>query len=356
MLARRLPIAPAPVAGEWLGSWVGRAAFTLGLSQAQFLRTVGVSDAGSLPSHGIAVTDSTAAHLAEATGLTPATVTAMTFEPYAAAIDIPDRPLKPAQLRQWQAGQWVSVFASRFCPLCVADLPVLKTKWRFGLVGVCRVHHVLLVDVCPACGRRPRSVQSRQIGRVAASPTPLDPAQCGNLITGPGRIDGRCRQTLGAVETVIVRQTVADRQHAVLGGMDSRHRALWGRREEPWVVARTGRFLVALVRAVAIPGEVEALLPDDAVADAVPVILRSVRPSELLSGPLSAVEAAALTSLLAALFADAEALSSGGFVQRWLARARRSGVLQGLSREGAVDGVSAPVARLVDHVWEGSRG
>lgn len=55
-----------------------------------------------------------------------------------------------------------------FCPLCLGDPdPFWRTEWTEPLRLVCRRHRVLLVDVCPTCGKRPFGPHSSWSQRIS---------------------------------------------------------------------------------------------------------------------------------------------------------------------------------------------
>lgn len=41
----------------------------------------------------------------------------------------------------------------RICPACIGEIPVHRAIWDLRYVAICPVHRVVLMDVCPACGK-----------------------------------------------------------------------------------------------------------------------------------------------------------------------------------------------------------
>lgn len=65
-----------------------------------------------------------------------------------------------SQPRWWlrcRYGKTGSHHGSMFCPQCLAadSIPYFRLSWRYAFSTVCPIHHSLLTDQCPQCGRPP---------------------------------------------------------------------------------------------------------------------------------------------------------------------------------------------------------
>ncbi len=175
----RWPLHPAPQDDETLSSWLTRLAVAYEMAPIAFCH-----DALALPNQSLQeLDDSPPARLittlVDHTGWSLSRVEAMTlrhyegivFEtldlaaPQAMAVLIlrfhPDRRHsddRAHERRQWrQLTPWLlpreATAAMPFCPLCIAEGPVVypRTAWSLAFTTVCRRHEVVLRDSCPAC-------------------------------------------------------------------------------------------------------------------------------------------------------------------------------------------------------------
>jgi len=173
------PLHPAPLDDEPLSSWITRLAAAYEMEPMAFCQ-----DALDLPSQSLQELDECPpaeliTTLADHTGWAISRVEAMTLRHYEGIVfetfDLaapqamsallprfhPDRRHgddRAHDLRQWrQLPPWLlpreSTAAMPFCPLCIADGPVVypRTAWSLALTTVCRRHEVVLRDRCPAC-------------------------------------------------------------------------------------------------------------------------------------------------------------------------------------------------------------
>lgn len=118
-------------------------------------------------------------------------MTLMRFDGRALRIDQPRRQVIRHVL-------WARPRGSRFCPECLADSGGRwPLTWRLGWSFACLIHHRLLADRCPDCGR----VQRERPFSRHALPVPgrcgIRPSRTGDLAMSAG-----CSQDLTKAETL----------------------------------------------------------------------------------------------------------------------------------------------------------
>ena len=200
--ARTFPLRLAPLPGEALDSWLEALAYRLNVRLGDVLGDLGLAAAIKNGIRDLAVpTDWTialrqeeAARIAHATGADPQQLhdmTLMRFNGRALRIDQVKRQVSRHAL-------WGRPRGSRFCPECLADSGGRwPLTWRLGWSFACLIHHRLLADRCPDCGRVQRE---RPFSR---NTLPI-PGQCGirPSRTGDLAIPAGCGQDLTQAETL----------------------------------------------------------------------------------------------------------------------------------------------------------
>jgi TniQ len=175
----RWPLHPAPLDDEPLSSWIIRLAAAYELEPLAFCHNAlawsnqRLDELDDCPPAALIET------LAEHTGWSISRVEAMALHAYEGTVFKrlalaapqaisawlprfhPDRRLgddRASDRRQWrQLTPWLlpreSTAAMPFCPLCLAEGPVVypRMAWRLALTTVCRRHAVVLRESCPAC-------------------------------------------------------------------------------------------------------------------------------------------------------------------------------------------------------------
>ncbi|MET8331557.1 TniQ family protein [Streptomyces sp. NPDC005181] len=187
----RIPIWVPPLPGEALDSWIACYAARLRVSTSDFLTTLGLQ--GSRPARmANELTSGEADALSLATGLGRAELVAMTLQPFdGLAVTISCGQHRRLGQPPW----WRRIGArSRYCPRCLDDTAGRwPLEWRLPWIYACRHHHVLLLEVCPACGNPPLAHSPSYRGR------PATPGLCAHPIPAaePGeRTWSRCRHRL----------------------------------------------------------------------------------------------------------------------------------------------------------------
>lgn len=180
MRVRSLPIRVDPVAGESIQSWLRMLAHRNEVTWTQILQAVGLH---SCPGDGRRTRWSQRLHdheisaLAYATGIEPATLTAMTLVVFdGIGISTGRRPRTPdyGALHGLRS-------RSRYCPACLDDSGGRwQLRWHLGYTFLCPVHHVVLADTCPACGHPPHPRQPTAL----SIPQPL---RCEHRVRRDGR-------------------------------------------------------------------------------------------------------------------------------------------------------------------------
>jgi hypothetical protein len=153
-----LPLAPPPLPGELLASWIGRLAclydapsdllwYELAGALAVELAPFGHHQPG-----GDGLREQFA-RIAIATRLEVGAVAAT-----AMSVMLPAAPVR------WLRSEIVSTYRVPWCPPCLRDdvahhrPPYLRRLWAAGCVVICPRHRAALVDTCPGCQRRTRPV------------------------------------------------------------------------------------------------------------------------------------------------------------------------------------------------------
>lgn len=182
---RTLPIRVAPVPGEAIDSWLETVAARTHTAWGDILAAVGLhnDDRRPYPPWAITLADRELEHLQIATQTDNSVeLTLQRYHGTAVLID-------PETHQLTSAAPWTRRAGSRFCPYCLDDnhgrWPL---QWRLGWAFACPLHHCLLADACPTCGRAPRS-------RAYPSDRTPRPGRCPNpslLEKGRGRSAPRC--------------------------------------------------------------------------------------------------------------------------------------------------------------------
>jgi len=200
---RTLPIRVAPLPREAFDSWSEALAARLCTPLGQVLRTLGLDAVPHNRGDGpcdipadwtILLRPREIEHVAYVAGLSPQQVHRMTLAVYqgsAVQIDASKREVNRRIL--WGRGR-----GSRFCPDCLAaNGGRWLLAWRLSWSFACPIHHRLLADLCPRCGKIPRlRAHSRHVvPRPGLCPTPT-PRQ------GFRSMSQRCDQPLCEVDTM----------------------------------------------------------------------------------------------------------------------------------------------------------
>jgi hypothetical protein len=198
---RTFPIRLAPLPGEALDSWLEALACRLDVRLGDVLGDLGLAAPNNngirelaVPADWtIALRDDEAARIAHATGAEPRQLydmTLMRFGGRALRVDQAKRQVSRHVL-------WGRPRGSRFCPECLAgNGGRWSLTWRLGWSFACIIHHRLLADRCPECGR----VQRERPFSRHALPVPgrcgIRPSRTGDLAIPSG-----CGQDLTRAET-----------------------------------------------------------------------------------------------------------------------------------------------------------
>lgn len=148
--AGQLPLTVRPLPGEWTISWLTRTAHRFAITPRALLQATGV----------IRQTVSTAA--AQRRALAPQRLRLLGLsEDDAAELGAPHPTadaLRRNQTLYERPTRRVELPGLRYCPACLAsDVPAWSKAWKLTTTLVCIEHHLVLIDACPGCGRRPFS-------------------------------------------------------------------------------------------------------------------------------------------------------------------------------------------------------
>ncbi|WP_394216081.1 TniQ family protein [Brachybacterium vulturis] len=148
--AGQLPLTVRPLAGEWTISWLTRTAHRFAITPRALLQATGVMR--QTVSTAAAQRRALAPQRLHVLGLPGADATELGApHPTADALrrnqTLYERPTRRIELPRL-----------RYCPACLAsDVPAWPKAWNLTTTMVCIEHHLVLVDACPGCGRRPFS-------------------------------------------------------------------------------------------------------------------------------------------------------------------------------------------------------
>lgn len=175
-----IPIRLAPIAGEALDSWLESYARRLRSTVHELFALAGIPVPGRSAMAGNPWTarryPEQFAALAAASGVPVEELDAMT----PARFDGTLLTIVPSHNDRGHARWWPPGPGSRFCPACLtASEGRWLLAWRLPWQFACSRHSCLLVDVCPQCGRRPRS------GWAFPTLEPTTPGLCRSSLTEP---------------------------------------------------------------------------------------------------------------------------------------------------------------------------
>jgi hypothetical protein len=145
-----LPLAPPPLAGELLGSWVGRLACLYGLPPQRLW-----NELAGLPASGFVWVGGAGVPWVEQIGRVAA---AARLERRALIATTVEAMFANAPAG-WLRPTLISIARIPWCPACLHEdqaqgrAPHLRRLWAAGCVVVCPRHFMPLTDVCRGCGR-----------------------------------------------------------------------------------------------------------------------------------------------------------------------------------------------------------
>jgi TniQ len=153
-----LSLAPPPLPGELLASWIGRLACLYDAPSDLLWHELAGALAVELAPFGHHQPGGDGlreqfARIAIATRLEVGAVAATAM-----------RVMLPAAPVRWLRSEIVSTYRVPWCPPCLRDdvthhrPPYLRRLWAAGCVVICPRHRAALVDTCPGCQRRTRAV------------------------------------------------------------------------------------------------------------------------------------------------------------------------------------------------------
>ena len=153
-----LPLAPPPLPGELLASWIGRLACLYDAPPDPLWYELAGASAVELAPFGH--------HQPGGNGLREqfARIAIATRSEVGAVAATAMSVMLPAAPARWLRSEIVSTCQVPWCPRCLRDdvahqrPPYLRRLWAAGCVVICPRHRAALVDTCPGCQRRTRPV------------------------------------------------------------------------------------------------------------------------------------------------------------------------------------------------------
>nr|BEK65015.1 TniQ family protein [Kitasatospora purpeofusca] len=160
--SQRIPIWVPPLAGEALDSWLAAYAARLATPMKPFLHYLGPPGANA-DLMVRRLTNGEQQGLSQRTGVAPMELTQFTLAPWDGLmffIDPATRSLRRSP-NALQSGRY-----PRYCPTCLGESGGRwQRRWRLAWTFACRRHHMLLLDVCPACQLPPVLYKRREVPR-----------------------------------------------------------------------------------------------------------------------------------------------------------------------------------------------
>jgi TniQ/Bacterial regulatory helix-turn-helix protein, lysR family len=277
---RTLPIRVAPLTGEALDSWLEAIAHRTHTAFGDLLSAIALTrhnGVGTTHRWMVRLHPDQVAAISDATGITEATVHAMTLAHYggrALRID-------PDSGTVSRAFPWGRGIGSRFCPTCLAQSGGRwQLAWRLGWTFACTRHDCLLADACPRCG----AVQRRRTHVGDVIPTP---GRCAHPATDAiGRMPARCGADLTAAPVACFdpNHPVVAAQRIVDAILDAETSAFGVYRMTPQprlAVLADLRAIAGRALAYATPQDLEAIMP----ADVLTAYRDAAMHADLRSGP-----------------------------------------------------------------------
>lgn len=325
---RSLPIRVAPIDGEALDSWLEAIAHRTYTAFGDVLSAVALTRHHEVRTSAwmVRLEPDQAATISEATGVSEATLHAMTMAHYAGRA----LRINPDTGTVSRAFPWGRGIGSRFCPMCLDQTGGRwQLSWRLGWAFACTIHNCLLADTCPQCG----AVQRRR-------------THVGDIIPQPGRCAHPATDAIGRAPT----RCHAGLTAAPVASFDTNHAVIYAQRivnaiidtETPtFGIYRTApqprvnvladiRAVAGRALAYATAQELEAVIPADLFAayrDAVHQSPLHAGPARTDAKPGLAARARAATAavgVVAALHAfDRPDVASAGDALRWLVTSSR---------------------------------
>ena len=153
-----LPLAPPPLPGELLASWIGRLACLYDAPPDGLWYELAGASAVELAPFGH--------HQPGGNGFREqfARIAIATRSEVGAVAATAMSVMLPAAPARWLRSEVVSTYQVPWCPPCLCDdvahhrPPYLRRLWAAGCVVVCPRHRAVLVDTCPGCQRRTRPI------------------------------------------------------------------------------------------------------------------------------------------------------------------------------------------------------
>ncbi|MER5864571.1 TniQ family protein [Kitasatospora sp. NPDC002040] len=331
-VVRRLPFFVKPQAGEAFASWITRAAFDLGVGPGQFAHVLGLemrraSEVTRPAFFGVILTDQSRQGLRLSTGLPESVLEGMQLACYGdSLLDLSGLDVATeTSLRTVWTSQWVQLYASRCCPLCLRSGTVWPLWWRLEAAAICPVHSCLLLDECPSCGIRFRRGNYGLHRGLLARRGAMDPRLCGNRShRSTESLPGLCEQVIADLPVTALSDThVLSMQERLLQAADGSRMSVFGERvsAREWVSCL--RYFAAMVRSMSGESETGRL----------PAALRSRFASylarresmgrlgpKLQSGPATSTDAAAVFALTAPMMLSSDLEQAAKEVEPWVLR------------------------------------
>ena len=153
-----LPLAPPPLPGELLASWIGRLACLYDAPPDGLWYELAGASAVELAPFG--------QHQPGGNGLREqfARIAIATRSEVGAVAATAVSVMLPAAPARWLRSEIVSTYQVPWCPPCLCDdvahrrPPDLRRLWAAGCAVICPRHRAALVDICPGCERGTRPV------------------------------------------------------------------------------------------------------------------------------------------------------------------------------------------------------
>ena len=202
-LHRQLLVRLAFVPGETLPSYVDRLSALYGTTLHAMLCRLGLvtdGDLGRLAAYGVLLSEGARKTFAFVTGLSEEDTADLLLSRYAGSV-VSSMQGPTANfgelIRKACVSEWAYFKGSHFCPDCLQESGgVWLNQWKLPWSVACVRHEIMLHDVCPGCGRRPRAGRRDGLYPAFYDRVP-GPTRCNNAFGVRGVRKGRGSRPCG---------------------------------------------------------------------------------------------------------------------------------------------------------------
>lgn len=217
-----LPLQP----GESLISWCDRIAHDLQQPWIVVANHLGIAAGESWkevrPGFGVVMDDAAIQRVHQASGIPPEKIAASLLSHYAGAVTIEGDPNAGTTITAAGRSSWAFLHGSFCCPQCLLEDDVWQLSWKLPWHAVCLKHKRVMLDLCPACRRRPRAARQDGSARPRHLRSVPNPGLCNNAMAEglTGRIGTAARPCGFDLRTMVTGRAPSESVEAVKAVLD----------------------------------------------------------------------------------------------------------------------------------------